>query len=213
MSPNFSLGQYYVGAVLRPGRTFDALMQDPRRLQLGTWAMLINGVLYTLVYVFLTMAGGAPSSFKPWLAIPADVYYRYDRWILFPSMFGCWILAAGTAQLLSRFFGGKGTFEDMLSAFGIAAGVSSLASLLHDLPDAFLAGIGLLDARWYEAQLNSPTIWRTILWILYGLFFVLFLVLFPKAVRSAQRIKTVPAIAIGVFSFVVYQGVFFIFNR
>ena len=88
------------------------------------------------------------------------MYYHYNRLILAPSMFGCWILAAGTAQLLSRTFAGKGSFEDNLSVLGFGIGVASLASLLHDLPDSFLGAIGLLDLRAYEVALNSPTIWR-----------------------------------------------------
>jgi hypothetical protein len=208
-----SFKDYYFGTVFRPGRTFDALSVDGRRLRFGFIAISISVVLYTLVYVFLTMGGGAPSSFTPFLAIPKDVYYQYDRFILAPSMFLGWILAAGVAQLLSRAFSGKGSFEDTLSVFGFGVGISTLTSLLHDLPDSFLGAIGVLDLRWYETVLNSPTIWRTILLILYSLSFVLFLVLFPKGIASAQHLRRGPAILVGVVAFIVYQGVFFIFNR
>ena len=176
-------------------------------------AVLINIVLYTLVYVFLTIGGGAPSSFTLWLAIPAEDYYQYNQFFLAPCMFAAWILAAGVAQLFSRPFSGKGGFEDNLSVFGFAISIASLASLLHDLPDAFLGAIGVINLREYEVALNSPTIWRTILWILYGLYFILFLFLFPKGIRAAQRIRSGPAILVGVLAFIVYQGVFVIFNR
>ncbi len=119
MASNTTFGHYYLGTLLRPRRTFDLLLQDPRRLKFGALALAINALLYTLVYVFLTMGGGAPSSLTPWLNIPADVYYAYNRFILAPSMFGCWILAAGVAQLLSRLFSGEGTFEDTLSTTGL----------------------------------------------------------------------------------------------
>lgn len=208
-----TFANYYFSVIIRPRRTFDALMTDNRRLRFGLYALLINVVLYTLVYVFLTIGGGAPSSFKPFLAIPLDSYYYYDQFILAPSMFAGWILAAGVAQLLSRPFSGKGSFEDNLSVFGFAIGIASLASLLHDFTDTLLGAVGVLDLRAYEVMLNSPTIWRTILWILYGLSFILFVVLFPKATGAAQRIRRGPAILIGILSFVVYQGVFLIFNR
>ncbi|MBE7554889.1 MAG: YIP1 family protein [Anaerolineales bacterium] len=208
-----SFGNYYLGIITRPRRTFDALMSDSRRLRFGLLAVSINAVLYTLVYVFLTIGGGAPSSFTPWLAIPADDYYWYNRFFLAPSMFTGWILAAGVAQLLSRPFSGKGSFEDNLSVLGFAISIASLASLLHDLPDTFLGAIGVLNLREYEVALNSPTIWRTILWILYVLYFILFLLLFPKGIGAAQRIRPGPAILIGVLAFIVYQGVFVIFNR
>lgn len=208
-----SFRDYYFGIIIRPRRTFDLLVLDSRRLRFGLLALLITIILYTLVYVFLTIGGGAPSTFTPWLAIPAEDYYKYNQFFLAPSMFAGWILAAGIAQLLSRPFSGKGSFEDNLSVFGFAIGLASLASLSHDLPDSFLGAIGVIDLREYEVALNSPTIWRTILWILYGLYFILFFLLFPKGVGAAQRIRSGPAILIGVLAFMVYQGAFLIFNR
>ena len=213
MNPKPTFGSYYLGTLLHPRRTFDMLVTDPRRLKFGALAVAISAALYTLVYVFLTIGGGAPSSFKPFLAIPVDLYYSYDRFIVAPSMFGCWILAAGVAQLLSRRFSNEGTFEDVLSALGFAIAVSLLISMLHDLPETFLGAIGLLDFRWYETALNSPTIWRVILWIFYGGSIFVFLILFPKAVGAARRLRPGPAILIGVLSYLVYQGVFLIFNR
>jgi hypothetical protein len=188
-------------------------MSDSRRLKFGLLALSINAVLYTLVYVFLSAGNGAPSSFTPWLAIPSEVYFYYNQFLLAPSMFACWILAAGVAQLLSRPFSGIGSFEDNLSVLGFAISISSLASLLHDLPNTFLGAIGVINQREYEVALNSPTIWRTILWIFYGLYIILFLILFPTGIGAAQRIRRAPAILIGIFAFIVYQGFFLIFNR
>lgn len=204
---------YYFGIFLHPRRTFDELMTDNRRLKLGFLALAISVILYNLVYVFLTMGDGAPSSFKPWLAIPSEVYYSYDRFMLAPSMLGCWILTAGIAHLLSRFFSGKGSFEDTLSVLGFAIGISVLFSLAHDLPDSFLGAIGVLNLKEYEIVLNSPTIWRTVLWTLYIASAISFAILFPKAVGAAQKIKPMPAIFIGLASFFVYQFLFLVFNR
>jgi hypothetical protein len=38
-------------------------------------------------------------------------------------------------------------------------------------------------------------------------------VLFPKGVGAAQRLRRGPAILVGVLAYLVYQGVFLIFNR
>ena len=71
----------------------------------------------------------------------------------------------------------------------------------------------MLDLRWYEVALNTPTIWRTILLTLYSIALILLLVLMIKRVRSSQRIKPIPAIFVGAISAIIYQGVFFVFNR
>ncbi len=208
-----SFRDYYLAAIRSPRRTFDSLMSDSQRLRFGLIALSTPASLYTLVYVFLSVGGGAPSSFTPWLAIPAEVYYFYNQFLLAPSMFGCWILAAGVAQLLSRPLSGEGSFEDNLAVLGFSIGIASLASLLHDLPSSFLGAIGVVDISEYEIALNSPTIWRTVLWIFYGLYLVLFLILFPKGIGAAQRMRRGPAILVGVLALLVYQGVFLIFNR
>ena len=87
--PLESFKDYYIGTILRPGRTFEALLSDNRQLRFGLYAILINTVLYTLVYIFLTIGGSAPLAIKPWLAIPAEVYYYYNRFLLAPSLFMC----------------------------------------------------------------------------------------------------------------------------
>lgn len=208
-----SFKDYLIGTLIRPRQTFNSLVTDSRRLKFGLLAISINAIAYTLVYIFLNLGGGAPSTFEPWLAVPKDVYYFYNQFWLAPSMFGCWILAAGVAHLLSSLFSGKGTFEDTLSVFGFGITIATFFALLHDLTDSFLGAIGVLDLRWYEVALNSPTIWRTILLTLYSIGIIMLFVLQIKGIRSSQKIKMGPAIFIGSAAAIVYQGLFFVFNR
>ena len=208
-----SFAGYLVGTLLRPLKTFELLMTDSRRLKFGLAAISINALVYTLVYVFLTIGGGAPSSFAPWLAVPKDVYYFYNRFWLAPSMFCCWILAAGVAHLLGKLFSGQGSFEDTLSALGFGILIATSFATLHDLTDSFLGAVGLLDLRWYEVALNSPTIWRTILFTLYGIALVMLALLSVKAVSASQKIKGGPALFVGLVAAIVYQVMFMVFNR
>lgn len=205
--------QYYFGTVLRPKRSFEALLVDDRRLRFGAIALLINAFLYTLVYVFLTIGGGAPSAFKPWLPIPVDRYYAYDRFMLAPSMFLCWLVAAGVLRLLGRAFGGRGSARDTLSVLGFAISIACLASLLHDLPETFLGALGVISFREYEVALNSPTVWRAVLWVCYGASILWFMVLFTKAAAVVQKLRRGPALVAGLLSYIIYQFLFLIFNR
>jgi len=208
-----SFRDYLIGTLIRPFKTFDALLKDERRLKFGFFSIMITAITYTFVYIFLTIGGGAPSSFDPWLAVPKDVYYSYNRFWLAPSMFGCWILASGVAHLLSRLLKGKGSFEDTLSVFGFGITIATFFAALHDLTDSFLGAIGLLDLRWYEVALNSPTIWRAILGILYSTGLIMLVLQLILGVGKVQKIKPVHALWIGCIAAVVYQGTFFIFNR
>ncbi len=114
---------------------------------------------------------------------------------------------------MRRLFSGKGSFEDTLSVFGFGVTIATLFALLHDFTDSFLGAIDLLDQRWYEVALNSPTIWRTILLTLYSIGLIMLFVLLIKGVVASQKIKLSPAIIIGSLAAIVYQGIFFIFNR
>ena len=208
-----SFTSYFFNSIFHPRKTFEALLQDDRRLKFGFYAMVISAIVYTLVYVFLTMGGGAPSSFDPWLAVPKEVYYSYNRYWLAASMLGCWILSSGVAHLLSRLVSGKGSFDDLLSVFGFGITIATLVSALHDFTDSFLSAIGLLDQSWYEVALNSPTIWRTTLTTVYGIALILLFVYLIIGVASSQKIKLGHALWIGCIAAVTYQGVFFIYNR
>jgi hypothetical protein len=204
---------YYLSYFPRPGRTFEVLLKDSRRVRYAVLSVLIPAVGYTLMYLFAWIAGGAPSSFKPWLAIPMEQYYKYDIFMAAPSMFLCWVLASGVVQLVSRFFSGTGSFEDTATAIGFGIGVATWASLIHDLTNAVLGVIGVIDMKAYEAALNGPTFWRGLLWTLYSLYAAWLVVLFAKGFRASHRLGWAQSILLAFVGLIVYQGVFFIFNR
>lgn len=206
-----SFASYYLQFLTAPHQAATRLTADPGRLRFGSLAVLLTAILYSLVYVFLVMGGGRP--FKPWLAIPPESYYRYNVWWLAPSMFLCWIVAAGLGQLASRIWSGSGSFEDMLSVFGFGIAIASWTTLGHDLISSFLGAVRVIDQRAYEAALNQPTPWRRLLWTLMAAYVVWFPVMFTQGVRAAQRIRAAPAAAVGIVAFLGYQFLFFVFNR
>lgn len=165
------------------------------------------------MYVMLAAGGGAPSSFEPWLAISKEHYYRYNVFLLAPSMFICWILATGVVQLLARPLGGVGSFEDTAAALGVSVWVASWATLGHDLVMSFLSMVHVIDAAEHEVAMNSPTIFRTLIWTAMILYLVAFLVFFTRGIRSTQRLSLPKAALLGVVGFGVYQAMFFVFNR
>lgn len=201
----------YFTFIYQPRKAFAALMAEEHRLAYGVRALLLTAVLYTFVYVFLIFGGGQP--FKPWLNIPLESYYRYNVFFVAPSMFMGWILAAGTVQLLGKFWRGAGSFEDNLSVLGIGISIASWATLAHDLLTSFLGAVHVIDQHEYEIMLNTPTIWRTLLWIQFALYLFAFIFLFSIGIKTAQRLKTGSAILLGFIAFLCYQLFFLIFNR
>lgn len=205
--------RYYRLTFTRPAKGFKELINDNRHLQFGFYYMLIPIAGYTLMYIFLTIAGGAPSVFTPWLNIPKDQYYSINRYLLAPSMLLCWIMAASSIHLFSRFLGGKGSFEQTLAVTALSISVAMLAGLVHDLPMSFFSAINVIDAKQHEIDMNTPTIWRILLWTCYSVYFMAFFCLFSIMTKQVQQLKWPAAIFCGVAGFIIFQLLFFVFNR
>jgi hypothetical protein len=158
-------------------------------------------------------AGGSPSTFKPWLAIPIEKYFYYDIFLALPTYFLSLVTTAAILQLLAKLFGGKGSFEDSLSVLGFGVGVATWSTMLHDLTDAFLSIIGIIKMHEYEKLLNSPTFWRSLLWTLFAIYFIWFIVLFTKGMKEVQKTSPLVSLFLGVAGLAVFQIIFLIFIR
>lgn len=202
---------YYIGTVTRPGSSLKRLIADDRKIKFGFYSVLITATLYTFVYAFLILGGGQP--FKPWLNIPKETYYRYNVFFCAPSMLLGWVLSAGVIHALTRLITSRGTFEQTLAGFGFAIGIASWTTGIHDLLTSFLGTVHVINQHDYEIALNSPTIWRTILWIQMFAYLAWFILLFSKSVKVVYGLSNRQSIFPALFGFIVYQLFFLIFNR
>lgn len=203
----------YAAFLLRPRETAAALAADSLRLRLGLAAFLIPVAGYLVVYAGLGRSGAYPSTFSPWLAIPAEEYYRWNFWLLAPGMFAAWLLASAVVQLASRPLGGTGRFEDTVAVLGFACSAAHWTLLPHDLLVGVLGGVHVIDGRAHEHAMNQPTLARSLLWTFMVLYLVAFPWFFSQAVAGAHRLRGRPALALGMLGFLVYQLVFVLFNR
>jgi predicted membrane channel-forming protein YqfA (hemolysin III family) len=85
--------------------------------------------------------------------------------------------------------------------------------MLHDLTDAFLATIGVIDMKEYERLLNEPTFWRYLLLTLYLIYFCWFVTLFTIGIKKANKFNFFKSIILGILGLAVYQTILFIFIR
>lgn len=204
---------YYIHTFRRPKTTFDRFLEDKNNFRYGFLYILVPLVGYTAMYVFLTIGHGAPSVFTPWLNIPKEDYYSVNRFLLAPGLLISWFLSAAVIQVVGRAFKGKGTFEETLAVTGLCISVSMWGTLLHDLVMSFLSAMKIIDARQHEIAMNSPSIWRTILWICMAVYLAAFLLLFSKGVKAVHKITGLAPVLIGIFGFIVFQVMFVLFNR
>ncbi len=202
----------YFRTFYNPSRSFSAVLAGSF-FRDGFLYMLIPAGFYTLMYVMLNLGGGAPSTFTPWLNIPKAQYYFYNQFLVAPSMFLAWFVSAAFIQVVSHRAPRKGTFEQTLALLGLSVSVAMWTTLLHDLAMSFLSAVHAIDAAKHEIAMNSPTVWRTILWICFTAYFFAFASLFYRTVRIVHGAGRIVSFLIGFGGFLLFQGVFLIFNR
>jgi hypothetical protein len=199
---------YLLGVIFQPVTTFRKLVVDRQRLTYAWSAILLISVGYLLVDAALSVAGHTPNP-EPFLRIPTEQYYFWLQFISLALYVTCWILAAASIHLLSKVFHGQGSFEDTLAVVGMATAAASLATLIPDLVTSALGVTGVIEQKALDHLL-----WGTMyLWLYLGLYTLLFVVLYPLAVRAAQKIHIWQAVLVGVFGVLVYNSSLFLFNR
>lgn len=197
----------------KPKSTFEVVFESEKSLKFGFFAILIPTIGYTLFYIMALFAGGSPSTFKPWLTIPIEDYFKYDIVLTTPGYYLAWVGAASSMYLLSRLMKAKSNFDNMLAIVGFGAGIASWSSMLHDLIDAFLSVIGVIEMKEYERLLNEPTFWRGLLWTLYTIYFFWFLTLFTIGIKKAQGFSLLKSILISLIGLFSFQLILLIFIR
>lgn len=203
----------YFRMFYKPKSTFEYLFESDKALQYSFFAFLIPSLGYTLFYIMAYFSGGSPTTFKPWLAIPIEEYFKYDIILAFPGYYLAWIGASVTVYLISRLMNGKSRFDNILAIIGFGIGVATWSSLLHDLTDAFLSVIGVIDMREYENLLNGPTFWRGLLLSLYTLYFFWFVTLFTIGIKKAQNFNLIKSILMAIIALFTFQIILLIFIR
>jgi len=211
MNTNFL--KLYFRMFYKPKSTFELIFESKNTLRYSFFAFLVPALGYTLFYIMAYFAGGSPSTFKPWLTIPIESYFKYDIFLTFPGYYLSWIGASVTVYLISRLMNGQSKFDNILAVIAFGIGVATWSSLLHDLTDAFLSVIGVISMKEYEQLLNAPTFWRGLLWTLYTLYFFWFLTLFTIGIKKAQGFSLAKSLLVAFVGLFTFQIILLIFIR
>ncbi len=203
----------YLRMFYKPKSTFELIFESNKVLKFGFFGILIPAIGYTLFYIMAYLAGGSPSTFKPWLALPIENYFYYDIFLTLPGYYLSWVGASATVYLLSRLMNGVGKFDNILVVIGLGIGVATWSSMLHDLTDAILSVLGVIDMKEYEQLLNAPTFWRGLLLTLYTIYFFWFLTLFAIGIKVSQKFSLFKSLLIALIGMATFQTILLIFIR
>lgn len=205
--------KFYFSAFYKPSYAFSEFANSRNIIKYAFAYILIPIIGYTLMYVFLAYANGAPSVFTPWLNIPKESYYYYNQFLLAPSILLSWFACSVFMHLLSKLFGSDVNFDITFAAVALAISIAMWGTLVHDLIMSFSSAMAWINPNEHEIAMNSPTIWRTLLWISISIYLFAFLFYFYIVSKSIHKLKKLQSITISFLSFLVFQIIFLIFNR
>jgi hypothetical protein len=114
-----TLLRYFILPIYRPLSGLKELLQDKKRVAYAAGIFLFLGIIYTLS-VQIAYSRGIGAAVEPFVKIPAEDYYYWQRFWQIPFFFLATILFAGIVRLLSLIVHGSGRFEDTFAVLCIA---------------------------------------------------------------------------------------------
>lgn len=208
-----SFGSLYLRMFYKPASTFDNIFNSGHTLKYAFFASLVPAIGYTLFYIMAWYSGGSPSTFKPWLALPIEEYFKYDIILTLPGYFLSWMGASGVVYLICSAIKREVKFDNILAVIGFGIGVATWSSMFHDLTDAILSVLGVIKMQEYEALLNGPTFWRGLLWTLYTVYFFWILTLFTLGIKRAAGLNLLKSVIVSFIALCSFQTILLIFIR
>jgi len=109
--------RYFAHSILHPREAFEVLGRE-EGFAVGFILIALKWVLCEF-YVFYLYYTDQVMFAEPWLNIRAEEFRFYQLFYYVPFGFLLWILISGLVQVLSRAWGGEGSFESALNIMGI----------------------------------------------------------------------------------------------
>lgn len=206
-----TLNQFVVyawGTLVRPGKTFEKILTEPKHIVYGSAAILFVGVLYSIVSFVGYLNGFGPCS-QPFLPIPFREYYFYQTFFTIPVFWLTTLVFTAVVQFFSSFLDGKGKFEDGVAVFGFSFHVTMIPLML--IPEAIM-----LTFNWHSP--TNELCGTTKLGPVADTIRMIAAALWPVVVtfiglKKAQQYSWLKVLVIGLIGLVLYEAVFWTYIR
>lgn len=182
-----SFSDSYLGWILRPRATFEAL-SERGRVRPAVAAMLASGLVYSVFSGWLYFAGHQPSfTGNP---IPQEHYYLWQAVFLPPWLVLAWLASSTAAHGLARLLGGANRWSSIASPLGLALSVP--LTLSYVIPEMIVFGLAGHDALITAMRITGPV---TLIW---------WAVLIWKAIRAATAHSAAKCVLITLVTLMIF---------
>lgn len=197
--------------VRSPRTAIANLVSDPGAAFVGFRHVLCLAVLWEFV-LLLWALGGATPTIPAFLKIPDAKYYFYQLIYYIPMFFVAWLLAGGIAYLLSKAFGGRGTYDTILGGFGMAAFISGYFALIPDFIQGVLWTTGWVPFARYQ-ELTSQGFLAVIVTGYLAAYSISYLLLYAVTIHYSQDLSKSKSVIVAVVAYFVSVFFFMIIVR
>jgi hypothetical protein len=111
--------RFFLLPIYQPIKGIHLLLEKKEKVTYSVCIFLFLGIIYT-ISVQLAYMKGLGANIEPFIKIPANEYYFWQRFYQIPFFFITSIIFAGSVRLLSIMFSGKGNYEDHFCIFALA---------------------------------------------------------------------------------------------
>jgi hypothetical protein len=200
-----------VSFIKSPSSTLKRLATDPRALAIGFRNSLIIAILYEGA-ILLWAFGAEDVTLPAFLRIPEQQYYFYELIFLIPLFIVTWLLASAIAYVLSRAFGGSGSYDALLGGVGLTMAVSAYFTLIPDYIQGILWTTGWVPFYEY-LEITGQGILLIIVWAYMLMYTLSHIVLYSMTVHYTQSLGKLRSFIVGIVSFILSFSVWITFVR
>jgi len=197
--------------VRSPRNAIAKLEKDPRAAFVGFKHVLILAVLWEFA-LLLWALGGATVTIPSFLKIPEERYYFYQLIFYIPMFLVAWLLASGIAYLLSKAFGGSGSYDTILGGFGMTALISGYFALIPDFIQGVLWTTGWVPFAEYQELTSSgfPALVVSAYLLAYS---IAYLLLYSATIYYSQNLSKPKSVIVAAIAYFMSVFLFMVIVR
>jgi hypothetical protein len=194
-----------------PGTAIADLASDPGAAFTGFKHVLTLAVLWEFA-LLLWALGGATPTIPSFLKIPVEQYYFYQLIFFIPMFLVVWFLASSIAYLLSKRFGGSGSYDTILGGFGMAAFISGYFALIPDFIQGVLWTTGWIPFAEYQ-ELTSRGFLAVVVSGYLAAYSIAHLVLYSATIHYSQNLSKPKSLLVAIIAYFASVFLFMVICR
>jgi hypothetical protein len=202
------LFRYFFLPIFRPSRQIHRLYQERAMLGYSLVIYLFLGVIYT-VTVQIAYVRGFGAMVDPFLKIPAEDYYFWQRFFQIPLFLTTVVVFAGTGRLLAAAFKGSGSFEKIFALCCVAMTFPMFLTMW--LPETVLFLIGTYSR---QIELAEQSLLRNLIDTVRQIAGIVWpMVIICIGITISEKMKWIPAAIVTVGAMIPTAALMVIFIR